>query len=105
MVEMRRLKNVVVFIQTILNFVLSRIIINTTILHRNMDIYSKRFSKIWKTRVQKNKVKLDIDHINNCKKLGVYPKFLIFKLPNVSNKVTLSFRKRLLRSAINKRNK
>ena len=40
MVEMRRLKNVVVFIQTILNFVLSRIIINTTILHRNMDIYS-----------------------------------------------------------------
>ena len=46
MVEMRRLKNVVVFIQTILNFVLSRIIINTTILHRNMDIYSKRFSKI-----------------------------------------------------------
>ena len=40
MVEMRRLKNVVFFIQTILNFVLSRIIINTTILHRNMDIYS-----------------------------------------------------------------
>ena len=38
MVEMRRLKNVVVFIQTILNFVLSRKIINTTILQRNMDI-------------------------------------------------------------------
>ena len=38
MVEMRRLKNVVVFIQTILNFVLSRKIINTAILPRNMDI-------------------------------------------------------------------
>ena len=38
MVEMRHLKNVVVFIQTILNFVLSRKIINTTILQRNMDI-------------------------------------------------------------------
>ena len=35
----------------------------------------------------------------------MYPKFLIFKLPNVSNKDALSVRKRLLRSAINKRNK
>ena len=35
----------------------------------------------------------------------MYPKFLIFKLPNVSNKNTLSIRKRLLRSAINKHNK
>ena len=32
-------------------------------------------------------------------------KFLIFKPPNVSNKDALSIRKRLLRSAINKRNK
>ena len=52
-----------------------------------------------------NKLKLDIDFLNNCKQLGVYPKFLIFKLPNVSNKDALSIRKRLLRSAINKRNK
>ena len=37
--------------------------------------------------------------------LDVYPKFLIFKLLNVSNKDALSIRKRLLRSAINKRNK
>ena len=35
----------------------------------------------------------------------MYPKLLIFKLPNVSNKDALSIRKRLLRSAINKRNK
>ena len=35
----------------------------------------------------------------------MYPKFLIFKLPNVSNKDTLSICKRLLRSTINKRNK
>ena len=33
------------------------------------------------------------------------PKFLNFKLPNVSNKDALSIRKRLLRCAINKRNK
>ena len=35
----------------------------------------------------------------------MYPKFLIFKLPNVSNKDALSVRNRLLRSAINKLNK
>ena len=35
----------------------------------------------------------------------MYPKFLIFKLPNVSNKDALSVRKRLLRSPVNKRNK
>ena len=35
----------------------------------------------------------------------MYPKFLIFKLPNVSNKDTFSIRKRLLHRAINKRNK
>ena len=35
----------------------------------------------------------------------MYPKFVIFKLLNVSNKDTVSIRKRLLRSAINKRNK
>ena len=52
-----------------------------------------------------NKLKLDIHFLDNCKRLGVYPKFLIFKLPNVSNKDALSIRKRLLRSTINKRNK
>ena len=37
--------------------------------------------------------------------LSVCPKFLIFKLVNVSNKDAISTRKRLLRSAINKGNK
>ena len=35
----------------------------------------------------------------------MYPKFLIFKLPNVSHKDTLSIRQNLLRSAISKSNK
>ena len=52
-----------------------------------------------------NKLKLDIDFLNNCKQLGVHPKFVIFKLLNLSNKDALSIRKRLLSSAINKRNK
>ena len=43
--------------------------------------------------------------LNNWKQLGVYPKFLIFKLPNVSNKDASSIRKWLLRSTISKCNK
>ena len=35
---------------------------------------------------EKNKQKLDIDFVKNYKQLGVYPKFLIFKLLIVSNK-------------------
>ena len=69
------------------------------------NVTGKDFRKYEKLEYKKNKLKLDIDFLNNCKQLGVYPKFLIFKLPNVSNKNALSVRKRLLRSAINKRNK
>ena len=42
------------------------------------------------------KIKVDIDFFNNCKQLGVYPKFLIFKLPNVSNKDASSIRKKFV---------
>ena len=42
--------------------------------------------------------------LSNCKQLGVYLKFLIFKLPNVSNKVASSICKKLLHRAIKKRN-
>ena len=56
-------------------------------------------------KYKQNKHKLDINFRNNCKQLSVYPKFLIVKLPNVSNKDALSIRRRHLRSASNKRNK
>ena len=69
------------------------------------NVTVKDFWKFEKLEHKKKKLKLDIDFVNNCKQLGVYSKFLIFKLPNVSNKDALSIRKRLLRSAINKRNK
>ena len=69
------------------------------------NITVQDFQKYEKLQYKKNKLKLDINFLNNCKQLGVYPKFLIFKLPKVSNKDAVSVRKRLLRSAINKRNK
>ena len=107
MIETRRLKNAVIFIQTILSFVLSRKIIKiyNDILRKYGNVTIKDFRKYEKLEYKKNKLKLDIDFLNNCKQLGVYPKFLIFKLLNVSNKDALSIRKRLLHSAINKRNK
>ena len=85
---------------------LSRKIINNynDIAHKYGAVTVKDFWKYEKLEYKKNKLKLDIDFLNNCKQLGVYPKLLIFKLPNVSNKETLSIRKRLLRSAINKGN-
>ena len=107
MIETRRLKNVVIFVQTILSFVLSRKIINiyNDIARKYGNVTVKDFRKYEKLEYKKKKLKLDINFLNNCKQLCVYPKFLIFKLPNVSNKDVLSIRKRLLRSAINKRNK
>ena len=86
---------------------LSRKIINiyNDIARKYGNITVKHFRKYEKIQYKNNKLKLDIDFLNNCKQLGMYPKFLIFKLPNVSNKDAVSIPKRLLCSAINKRNK
>ena len=67
--------------------------------------YIKDFHKYEKLEFKKNKPKLDIEFLNNCKELGVSLKFLILKLPNVSNKDASSIRKRLFRAAISNRNK
>ena len=102
-----RLKNIVIFIQTILSFVLSRKIINicNDIVRKYGNVTVKDCRKYEKLEFIKNKLKLDINFLNNCEQLGVYPKCLIFKLPNVSNKDALSIRRRLLHSTINKHNK
>ena len=54
--------------------------------HGNMEMLQLDFGKYEKLEYKMNKLKLDIAFLNNCKQLGVYPKFLIFKLPYVSNK-------------------
>ena len=106
MIETRRLKNVVIFIQTILSFVLSRKIINiyNDIARKYGNVTVKDFRKYENLEYKKEKLKLGINFLNNCKQLGVYPKFHIFKLPNVSNQDALSIRKKLLRSAIFQKN-
>ena len=69
------------------------------------NVTVKAFLKYENEEYKKNKLKLDINFLNNCKQFKVYPQFPIFKLPNVSNKDALSICKRLLHSAINKGNK
>ena len=51
--------------------------------HGNVAV--KDYRKYEKLEFEKNKLKLDIDFPNNYKQLGVYPKFLIFKMPNTSS--------------------
>ena len=94
-VELCHWKNVIIFTQTILSFVLSMKIINIyNISSRKYgNVTVKGFRKYENHEYKKNKLKLDINFLNNCKQLGVYPKFLIFKLPNVSNKDALSIHK------------
>ena len=101
------MKNVVIFIQRTLTFVLSRKVMNiyNDRAQKNGCVTVKDFRKYERLEYKKKNLKLDIDFLNNWKQLGVYGKLLIFKLPNVSNKDALSIRNRLLRSAINKRNK
>ena len=77
MIETYRLKNVVIFFQTILSFVLSRKIINiyNNLAAKHGNVTVKNFRKYEKLEYKKSKLKLDIDFLNNCKQLGEYPKF------------------------------
>ena len=95
MIETHRLKNVVIFIQAISSFVLPGKIINVynDIAWEYRNVTVKDFRKHEKLEYKKNILKLDVNFLNNCKQLGVYPKFLIFKLSNVSNNNALSIRK------------
>ena len=93
MIDTRRLKKFVILIKTVLSFVLSRKIINifNNIAQKCRKVTVKDLRKYEKLECKKNQLKLDIDFLKNSKQLGVYPKFLIFKLPNVANKTLYQF--------------
>ena len=69
MVEMCRLKNVLIFIQVILSLALSRSILNNynDIAQKYGNVTVKDFRKYQKLEYKKNKLKLDIDFLNNWK--------------------------------------
>ena len=72
--------------------------------HRNMKMLQFKFLENMKN-YKHDKLKLDIAFLNNWKQLGVFMKFLIFKLPIISNHDASSVWKRLLCSTITKGNK
>ena len=67
MIETRRLKNIVIFIQTVLSFVLSRNIINiyNDIARKYGNVTAKDFQKYEKLEYKENKLKLYIGFLNN----------------------------------------
>ena len=69
MIETCLLKNVVIFFQTILSFVLSRKNINiyNDIAQKYGNVTVKDLRKYEKLDHKKNKLKLDSDFLNNCK--------------------------------------
>ena len=73
------LKNVVIFIETMLSFVLSRKFINIY-----NDIAQKYGNVTFKDFLKYEKLEYK-DFLNNCEHFGVFLKILILKLPNVSN--------------------
>ena len=66
---MCRLKNVLIFIQVILSLALSRSILNNynDIAQKYGNVAVKDFRKYQKLEYKKNKLKLDIDFLNNWK--------------------------------------
>ena len=71
MIETRHLKNFVIFFLTVLSLVLSRKIINiyNEIARKYGNIAVQDFRKYEKLWYKKNKLKLDINFLNNCKQL------------------------------------
>ena len=69
MIQTCRLKNVVIFIQTNLSFVPSRKIKNicNDIARKYENVTVTDFRKFEKLEYKKNKLKLDIDFLNNSK--------------------------------------
>ena len=74
MIKTRRLKNVVIFIQTILSCVLSRKIINNynDIARKYGNVTIKDFRKYEKLEYKKKKLKLDIDFLKLTHVLSNY---------------------------------
>ena len=86
---------------------LSRKIINiyNDIAQKYGNVTVKDFRTHEKLEYKKNKLKLDFDFLNNCTNLVYIRNSLSLNCRMFPNKDALSIRKRLLRSAINERNK
>ena len=65
----------------------------------------QQLRKLEKLSTKCKKAELDLQFLRNCKTFGVYPKFTVFPIPPQHQQDASEIRKRLLKSAINRRTK
>ena len=96
------------FLKIVISFVLYRKFGN--IIHDFARKYNGQFTvsdfrRLEKLQNKVRKAELDITFLRNCQVYNVYPNFLCFNIPHTNRVDERSIRKRLLRGAINKREK
>ena len=69
--------------------------------YENVEVFQLR--KLERLSIKTRKAELDIKFLRNCKIFNVIPKFLSFNLPYTNEVDSKFIRKRLLPSALNKR--
>jgi hypothetical protein len=103
---MSRLKNIVLFLKIITQFMLlrcSRNIFHDLAKSSQAGLTVHILRKLEKYHIKSNKARLDINFLKNCKSFNVYPKYLGFNIPHANYNDIISIKKRLLKSALNKR--
>ena len=66
-------------------------------------ISTKDLRKLEQLFLKRSKANLDVTFLRNCQSFRVFPKFLHYNLPHSNAHDTKAIRKRLLRSALRKR--
>ena len=102
------LKKCVLFIKLIIHLVLVRKFGN--ILHDLAQKYGDSFTKsdfrkLEKLNIKVNKARLDINYLKNCQNFHVFPKFICFNIPTVNKEDSIYIKRKLLKSALQKRQK
>ena len=105
---MVKIKAVVLFLKIISWFIVQRNFGNVIYDYvRKYDdtLKIEQLRKYEKLKVKIKKAELDATFLKNCQTFNVTPKFLTINLPNISSHDLQFIKKRLLRSAVSKRNR
>ena len=102
-----KIKKLVFFIKIFANLVLLRPF--GKVIYDYTQKYADKFSisdfrKLEKLYVKQARLSLDVNFLINCRNFNVFPKFTTFKIPNSSTLDTKFIKRRLLKSALKRRN-
>ena len=103
-----RFKAIVVFISFIIRLAIRRNfgeIIHDIAAKNEPNIKKSDLRKYEKLSIKRQKALLDIKFLTDCKNFNVCPKFLVFSIPYGNDDDHRAIRKRLLKSALQKRHK